>query len=243
MAGKLGTKVTQKWFRSWSNEYDRTLGRISYHRELLDLVVKSSAVKRNDKVLDIGCGTGLLSLRFLQAADCLVTAVDNSKDMMALFRDKIKKLKIEKRISCKIMDAGSLKLPAGSFDIIASTLTLHHLKRKLIPLKTMRRILKPGGRLLIGDIDMDTTGTHTDVNRFKRIINVLEQEWLGAFEIKDMRVFERMFDNSKRHILNRGEFCVSLKQWAALCKKAGFRKVTVKKVPRHPSFGVIIADK
>jgi hypothetical protein len=97
--------------------------------------------------------------------------------------------------------------------------------------------------LVIGEIDMDTTGRHTDVKRFKRIIKVLEQEWLGSFELKDMRVFERMFDNSKRHILNQGEFCVSLKQWAALCKKAGFRKVAVKKVTRHPCFGVVIAQK
>ncbi len=243
MSEKTGNKGTQKWFRSWSNEYDRTLGRISFHRDLLDLVVKSSAVKYNDKVLDIGCGTGLLSLKFLQASDCLVTAVDNSREMMALFRDKIKKLGIQKRVACKLMDAGSPNFPADTFDIIASTVTLHHLKQKLNPLKNMRRILKPGGRLLIGDIDMDTTGSHTDVNRFKRIIKVLEQEWIGAFELKDMRVFERMFDNSKRHFLNQGEFCVSLKQWAALCKKAGFRKVTVKKVPRHPSFGVVIAKK
>jgi ubiquinone/menaquinone biosynthesis C-methylase UbiE len=243
MAKKAGNRVTQKWFRSWSNEYDRTLGRISFHRDLLDLVVKRSAVKHNDKVLDIGCGTGLLSLKFLQASDCLVTAVDNSREMMALFRDKIKKLKIEKRVFCKFMDAGSLKFPANTFDIVASTVTLHHLKRKLNPLKKMRRILKPGGRLIIGDIDMDTTGRHTDVNRFKRIIKVLEQEWIGAFELKDMRVFERMFDNSKRHILNRGEFCVSLKQWAALCKKAGFCRVVVKKVPRHKSFGAVIAKK
>ena len=90
---------------------------------------------------------------------------------------------------------------------------------------------------------MDTTGELTDVNRFKRIIKVLEQEWLSAFELKDLKVFERMFDNSKRHILNRGDYCISLKQWADTCKKAGFHKVTIKRVPRHKCFGIVIARK
>jgi hypothetical protein len=51
---------------------------------------------------------------------------------------------------------------------------------------------------------------------------VLEQEWIGAFEVGDMNVFVRMFDNSKRHVLNQGDYCVSLKQWGGICKKAGF---------------------
>ena len=54
MTGEPGNKVTRAWFGGWSNEYDQTLGMLGFHRALLDLVVKNSAVKRNDKVLDIG---------------------------------------------------------------------------------------------------------------------------------------------------------------------------------------------
>ncbi|MGA2171996.1 MAG: methyltransferase domain-containing protein [Sedimentisphaerales bacterium] len=243
MQAKKGKNITRDWFGNWSNEYDRTLGRIDFHRALLDLVVKNSAVKRNDRVLDIGCGTGLLSLKFLRASDCLITAVDNSKEMMAIFEDKIKRLKIGKRVVCKSMDAGSLNFRDNTFDIVASTVTLHHLKKKLGALKKMRRILKPGGKLIIGEIDMDTTGSHTDVERFKRIIKVLEQEWIAALEFGDINTFVRLFDNSKRHVLNQGEYCISLKQWAALCKKAGFRKIVIKRVPRHKCFGIVVAEK
>jgi ubiquinone/menaquinone biosynthesis C-methylase UbiE len=243
MAKKTGNKVTRDWFGGWSNEYDRTLGRIGFHRALLDLVVKNSAVKHNDNVLDIGCGTGLLSLKFSQKANCFITAVDNSKEMMAVFEDKIRKLKIEKQAVCKLMDADSLKFPANTFDIVASSVTLHHLKEKLNPLKKIRRILKPGGSFIIGEIDMDTTGKHTDVNRFKRIIKVLEQEWISALKDSGVDAFTKLFDNGKKHILNQGEYCISLKQWADTCKKAGFHKVVIKKVPRHNCFGVVIAKK
>lgn len=243
MSRKTAKKTTRDWFSGWSNEYDRTLGALAFHRALLDLVVKNSAVKRSDKVLDIGCGTGLLSLKFLQSADCFITAVDNSKDMMTVFEDKIKKLKIAKQVACKLMDADSLSFPADTFDIAASSVTLHHLKEKLNPLKKIFSILKPSGKLIIGDIDMDSTGGHRDINRFKRIIRVLEQEWISALKDAGVDAFVKLFDNSKRHILNEGEYCISLKQWADTCKKAGFHKVIIKRVPRHKCFGIVIAQK
>jgi ubiquinone/menaquinone biosynthesis C-methylase UbiE len=243
MSGKVGYKVTRDWFKSWSNEYDRTLGAMGFHRALLDLVVKNSGVRNNDRVLDIGCGTGLLSLKFLQRAHCFITAVDNSKEMMVVFEDKIKKLGIKNQVVCRLMDADSIKFPDNTFDIAASTVALHHLKEKLSPLKKMLRILKPGGKLIIGDIDMDTTGKHRDVNRFKRIIRVLEQEWISALTDAGVDAFVKLFDNSKRHILNQGEYCISLKQWADVCKKTGFNKVVVKRVPRYKCFGVVIAKK
>jgi ubiquinone/menaquinone biosynthesis C-methylase UbiE len=206
-------------------------------------VVKNSDVRAGDKMLDIGCGTGLLSLKFLQAADCFVTAVDNTKEMLSLFEEKIEKLKIEKKVACKFMDADALNFSANTFDIAASTVTLHHLKDKLSSLKKMRRILRPGGRLLIGEIDMDTTGSHTDINRFRRVIKVLEQEWISALRAKDLNSFVRLFNNGLKHILNQGEYCISLKQWGEICKKAGFRKVSIKKIHGHKCFGVVIAEK
>lgn len=243
MSAKIGKSVTRNWFGSWSNEYDRTLGKLRFHRDLLSLVVKNSGVKNKDKVLDIGCGTGLLSLKFLQRADCSITAVDNSKEMLALFGDKIKKLKLNNRIVCRPMDAGSIKFADNTFDIAASTVALHHLKEKLNPLKKIFRVLKPGGRFIIGEIDMDTTGRHTDIKRFKRIVRVLEQEWIAALEVGDLNTFVRMFDNSKRHVLNQGDYCISLKQWGEICKRASFRKVVIKRVPQHRCFGVVVAEK
>lgn len=63
---RKSNKNTKNWFGNWANEYDTTLGKVKRHHKLLDLVVTSSSVKKNDHVLDIGCGTGLLSLKFLK---------------------------------------------------------------------------------------------------------------------------------------------------------------------------------
>ena len=128
MSGKRAT--TKAWFGNWSNEYDNTLGKISFHQKLLDLLVKSARVRPGEVLLDLGCGTGLLSLKLLQFTECRITAVDNSPKMLAIFREKIKKLRLDKQIACRLMDADSLIFKPDTFDKIVSTVTLHHLKNK-----------------------------------------------------------------------------------------------------------------
>ncbi|MBN1806606.1 MAG: methyltransferase domain-containing protein [Sedimentisphaerales bacterium] len=235
--------VTKSWFRNWSNEYDNTLGKIGHHTDLLSMMAKHSTLKKDDKVLDIGCGTGLLSLKLLQKTDCLITGIDSSKEMMAIFLDKIKKLNLESKITCRIMDANDLDFEKDTFDKIVSSVTLHHIQNKTTLIKKIHKILKPGGVFVIGEIDMDTTGKHNDVNRLKRILEVLRTEWVCAMKNVGVEAFVRMYDNAKKHIFNDGEYCLSLKQWAAHCRKAGFDSVTVKKLPRYKEFGIVIARK
>ncbi|RLB11336.1 MAG: hypothetical protein DRG27_01385 [Deltaproteobacteria bacterium] len=235
--------VTRDWFNSWSNEYDNTLGKIGFHSELLALMAKLSSVKDNDKVLDIGCGTGLLSLKLLEKTDCRITGVDNSEEMITIFQDKIKQLKLSSKINCEIMDANNLNFKRENFDKIVSSVTLHHLKNKDKLIKKAYQLLKPGGVFIIGEIDMDTTGQHNDVNRLKRILKVLEQEWIFAMKNVGIDAFIRLYDNAKKHIFNEGEYCISLKQWAELCRKAGFDSVSTKKLLHYRGFGVIVARK
>jgi len=243
-ASKKKYKITTRnWFNRWSNQYDQTLGKISFHRELLDLVVKSSRVKGNDKVLDLGCGTGLLSLKLLQKAGCFITGVDNSKEMLVIFKDKIKKLELQDKLNCQLMDLDSLSFKDNTFNLAVSSVALHHLKDKLMPLKKIYKLIKPGGVLIIGEIDMDSTGSHTDIKRLKRILDVLEQEWIPALKDVGIEAFVKMYNNGIKHILNQGDYCVSLKQWAAICRKSGFSTVTIKRVSRHRCFGVVIAKK
>jgi ubiquinone/menaquinone biosynthesis C-methylase UbiE len=235
--------VTKNWFSNWSNEYDNTLGKIGFHSDLLSTMAKNITIRSGDKVLDIGCGTGLLSLKLLQKTDCLITGIDNSKEMMAIFRNKIQKLNLKSKITCKMMDANDLNFQKVTFDKIVSSVTLHHIKNKTTLIKKVHKILKPGGVFVIGEIDMDTTGKHNDINRLKRILKVLETEWICAMKNVGIDAFIRMYDNAKKHIFNDGEYCISLKQWATHCRKAGFKSVTVKNLPRYKEFGIVIAQK
>lgn len=236
-------KITKQWFKNWSNEYDNTLGKIARHHKLLELAVKRSGVRDGDKILDIGVGTGLLSLKFLKAADCAIIGIDSSEDMLAICRKKLKHLKLDGKIGIKRMDASSLRFKPGSFDIAASTVTLHHVVDKLAAMKKIYKALKPGGKLVIGDIDLDTTGKITDKKRLLRIMDYLRDELELALNDGGAVALARMFDNGKKHLFNEGEYCVSFSQWAAFCRKAGFRIASIVPLPEFTRFKVMVAVK
>jgi len=240
---KTGNSTSTEWFGDWANEYDNTLGKVKRHHKLLEAVVSKSKVKDDERVLDIGCGTGLLTLKFLQKANCMLTGVDNSSAMLDLFRNKADKLMLADRMECLQADAAELPFERNSFDICASTVTLHHLKAKLGVLKTIHRILKRGGRFVLGDIDVDTTGPLKDPSRMLRILSFLKEEFALALKEGGVQAFSRMYDNGKKHILNDGEYCISFTQWADLCQRAGFRNIQVTSLHGFEWFKVLRADK
>lgn len=239
----MKSRITTRWFGDWANEYDATLGKVRRHHMMLDLAARRSGVRKGDRVLDVGCGTGLLSLKFLKRAECRVTAVDSSPDMLRLFQGKIDKLGLGPRVRCLRQDAAKLRFGRASFDVIAATVALHHVSNKLPMLRTMRALLKPGGRLVIGEVDVDTTGSHADPKRLARILDFLKDEIVMSLREGGIAAFSRMYDNGKKHILNMGEYCVSARQWKALCRDAGFRRVTVHVVPSFRWFKVLVATR
>ena len=236
-------ETTQKWFKEWSNEYDQTLGKIKRHHEMLDLAVEMSNVKDGEQILDIGCGTGLLSLKFLKAAECKVDGIDLSGDMLNIWKDKIEKLNLSNRVKIKIEDAAKLEFENSTFDIIASTVTLHHLFNKQPTINKIYKLLKPEGRFIIGDLDVDTSGDLNDVKRLRYILDYLKEELSLALQDGGIDAFSRMYDNGKKHIMNDGEYCIDFQQWSQLCKNAGFKNISVSPVKSFNWLKVLYAEK
>jgi ubiquinone/menaquinone biosynthesis C-methylase UbiE len=127
-----------------------SLGRIDrVHREMAEWGARDDV-----RVLDIGCGTGLLTLACGRRG-AHVTGIDISPLMLDIARERVKQAGLDDHITLTEMSAIELdeKFEAGSFDTIMSSLVLSELSEdeQRFVLRQCPRLLVDGGRLVVTD--------------------------------------------------------------------------------------------
>jgi ubiquinone/menaquinone biosynthesis C-methylase UbiE len=105
------------------------------------------------KVLDVGCGPGRLAVHLAREAPGLtVTGIDISPDMIALAMQRATATNLTDRLDFQVADVGALPFPDNEFDLVVSTLSLHHWPDPVRGLAEIRRVLKPNGQAYIYDL-------------------------------------------------------------------------------------------
>lgn len=127
--------------------YNDFAGQFSQTREYLwdDILPLLKYIKENDKVLDIGCGNGRL-YHVLKEKQILYTGLDLSEELI-----KISKAKYPE-VDFMVGDMKKLPFLAGSFDAVFCIAAFHHLttaEERLQTLREMKRVVKPGGKILL----------------------------------------------------------------------------------------------
>jgi len=145
----------------WAPYYDFVVSvtTLGHARRLRKMTVDNAVIKPGDSVLDVGCGTGEVSLLAkTRAKNGKVYGIDPAPEMITVARKKAahKKLDIDFRVGV----IESLPFPDASIDVVTSSLMMHHLPEdlKVRGLAEIYRVLKPSGRLLIADF-MRPTGS------------------------------------------------------------------------------------
>jgi len=111
--------------------------------------------------LDIGCGPGHLSFR-LTTRFANVCAVDPSASMLQTLGEEAARRGMT-RIRTQVARAESLPFPDASFDLVATRYSAHHWLDVPRALQEMRRVLRPGGQVLVLDLlgeDSPLVDTH-----------------------------------------------------------------------------------
>ena len=110
-------------------------------------------LREGERVLEVGCGTGVLSLlaKMIVGDGGAVEAIDIAPKMVARARQKAEKAGL--RINFSVASIDELPYGDGIFDAVISSLMFHHLPLRIKErgLEEVYRVLKPGGRLLLCD--------------------------------------------------------------------------------------------
>jgi len=115
--------------------------------------INLARIQPGEEVLDVGCGTGTLALEVARRAGRAgrLVGVDPSTEQIARARSKAARHSVP--IDFQIGVIEHLPFPDQTFDVVLSTLMMHHLPASLKRqgLAEIARVLKPGGRLIIAD--------------------------------------------------------------------------------------------
>lgn len=140
--------------KDWDQYVDHAelIARSDGFQHLRDRIIELAAPQVHDVVVDVGAGTGLLSL---DLAPCVeeVWAIDIAPAMVEYLRTKAASARLD-NLRSAAGSATSLPLVDASADLVVSNYCFHHLddEAKLRALREVHRILRPGGRLAFGDM-------------------------------------------------------------------------------------------
>ena len=128
-------------------------------RATYQALIAAAGVRPGQRVLDVGCGTGYFARLLAHAVgpDGLVVGIDPSPEMIGYATRKAGRAG---NCQFQIGTAESLDFPAAHFDVVVSSLMMHHLPEDLrVPaLREMQRVLRPGGTLLVAEAQMPRHG-------------------------------------------------------------------------------------
>jgi len=110
------------------------------------------------RVLEVGCGTGLLGLPFAPEVASL-TCIDTSEGMLAIVREKVAASGLA-NVTVLHHDLAHAPLAGGPFDLIVSAMMLHHVPDTAAMLRSLAGTLAPGGWLCIADLDREDGTFH-----------------------------------------------------------------------------------
>jgi 2-polyprenyl-3-methyl-5-hydroxy-6-metoxy-1,4-benzoquinol methylase len=140
--------------RSWDADPER----VQRAHVVAEAIREHVPLASDTRVLDYGCGTGLLGFALLPHAGH-VTFADDSEGMLEIVREKIASTAAT-NAEAVLLDLTTDPPPAEHFDLIVTLMTLHHIEDTDMILRRFHTLLDPGGMLCVVDLDRENGSFH-----------------------------------------------------------------------------------
>lgn len=196
----------------------------------MDLYWRRAAIRELDpqqhlRVLDLACGTGDIAFAAANAeSQRAVVGVDRAEEMLLLAEQKLKAQDLGRRVSLVLGDG--MEIPAADSSIDATTIAfgIRNMPETSVCLLEMRRILKPGGKIIILEFSLPSSRLFRALHLFylRRIVPVIGRVVSGDS-------FAYSYLNQTIESYPFGE------QFCLLLKSAGFNRIAY----RPLSLGIV----
>ena len=153
-------KTAKEYFNASATKWDKPM-RVALAQAVAESIKNNVNLSATMNALEFGCGTGLISMSLAPMLKS-VLAVDMSENMLAALQEKITENKVHNIIPCHLNLARG-KLPPERFDLIFSSMALHHVKDVESLLATFFQLLNSGGKVALADLDAEDGGFHGDI--------------------------------------------------------------------------------
>jgi ubiquinone/menaquinone biosynthesis C-methylase UbiE len=179
-------------FDSKAREWDSNPVFLDRADKIAAAIQAAVPLNRAMRALDYGCGTGLLSFPLKDALGH-ITLKDSSAGMLAVLREKIAAQGVQ-NMTLRQADLASEETPDDRYDLIYTSMVLHHIPDTAGILATFHTLLNPGGHLCVADLDPEDGSFHgieVDVHHgFDRQALARLAEAAGFGEVRFDTVFE-----------------------------------------------------
>lgn len=145
--------------KNWDNDSRKKRSQI-----IAEKVIEIVGNRQNSTIMEYGCATGLISFHLHDKFKSLLL-IDSEQEMIDIVRKKIKNGNISNIISIK-KDLTKEIYNEEKFDVIFTSLTLHHIVDIENVIKTFYSMLNKGGILIIFDLDKEDGRFHMDTEGF-----------------------------------------------------------------------------
>lgn len=156
----MSDTYTPSRFDREAAQFDSVPARVDMARAVADTIARAVPLNNHMSVMDYGAGTGLVSLR-LQPLVKSIVAADSSREMLSVLQSKITAAGI-RNVHTRELNLEMRPATPAEFDVIVSSMTLHHVRDTGALFRQFHRALKPKGWMAVADLDTEDGRFHTD---------------------------------------------------------------------------------
>jgi SAM-dependent methyltransferase len=185
-------------------------------------VLVAAKARPGDRIIDLGCGAGLVSLPLAERG-ARVLAVDGNQVLLSRL-NRIARERPLPDLEVLLRPIDSVALPAGCADLIVSIYAMHRLRDadKQRVVTAAFQWLKPGGTFIVADMMFGRGATSRDRAIIRTKVRVLAKRGIGGWW--------RIAKNGWRYMVRVGEHPMSISSWTAMLARAGFTGITASSI-------------